>query len=373
MPWVLKGLMIACVLIDLVHDAQAAAAATAAADPRIESFRQAIQEHLPTDAAHPLVSEGQVRGIIAAAAIHLLDADPAAAADGNAAVVNRDLMKQGYALKFHFSMAGDTPMVESISIARFDPANPEPLKTDVFEPLLGPNDYPTLPMFRAVEERVFSRQDGENEWINPGRVVVLEDTPPIVLLFPEAITKQARVFGVPQDLVEEVVRINEAAHVLLDLLIGTSQPDAVIPAMDIVVSERTTIEIVAVTRPQFHELFSDGATLALTTQFPETMAMLWCQVDDQHRPSHRLLVDAVVCALDDWADASEDMAHRAERQRLVAALKPKHEDDLDAPRAIAMALKNDEGMQKHVKAIVTGIFTSVARRVVIDLTDGPPR
>jgi hypothetical protein len=341
----------------------------ASIDRRVVAFKAAIQEPLSIDARTSLAVESQVHAILAAASMHLAGAANPGGDEASLLAINRILASKGLLLHLEISTTDGLPVIESVSVSGFEPEKGGTLGTKVFESLLGPNPYPDISVFQATEETVFSRRDAQFEWITPGRVVVLNDSAPLVLIYPEAIRKQSRAFGVSVELVEELVRINETAHVLLDMLIGRSEHELTIPELEIVVSDDGDRKIVvpALSRAQFHELFSDTATLSLATDFPATLMMLWGQADEQHRPSHDLLVAATAFALEDWSNAADAAALSTERRQFVTTLLPKNGDDLDAPRALANALRQDHELQAYVREVVTGILAGVSHRVVTDL------
>ena len=340
----------------------------AAREQALARFREAIKPHLPASKTDTAATQERLLGIFSAAFKELGGVEMPKDQAITLSLLNAQISKKGFGLTLDTSGTESKPTLENVRVVTFDPAvKPESFDAKRFQALVELTKYPEINIVSAKGQIIYhsgSREEG----VVPGQVLIRDKSEPLVLVFPAEISKQEAIFKgqkVPlaAGAMTDAVKINEASHYLLEKILGDRPVE--IEKLKIPIKGPIAINVPAFGRAQYHELFSDAATLKLTNDLPSALAMLGRQSDSDHATSFHVLNNSTVVALHLFLQDSPQQDWAARRQSIAGIITPKPNGavhtDFDA---LARAMRKDPALTKIIEEIVVGVHTSVANGVL---------
>ena len=347
----------------------------AAVDPdaakRSESltrFREAIAPFVPKAGAENSATQERLLGILGGALTELGGVEIPKEGAITLSKVNEELSKRGFAITVETSGTEAKPRLENIRVIEFDPKAPaERFDGNRFKELVSLTAYPEIALVTAKSQTLYHagpRQEG----LVPGQVVLRDQSSPLVLVFPEVIAKQEAIFKADKaalvpGAMTDIVRINEASHSLLEQLLG-DRPVG-IDGLRMPIKGPIAINLPAIDRHQFHELFSDAASLKLSKDLPSAIAMLGRQSDEGHAVSFQLLNSSTVVALHLYIQDSTAQERGARMNAIGGLVTPQENGTVHVNfDGVVAAMRREPALNALVKEIVVGAHTSVANGVL---------
>lgn len=328
---------------------------------RLTAFKEEVKKYIPKE--NTPATQDQLLGIFQAAYSKLAETEAPKQGAITLAKLNAELSKHGFALALAIT---NESKLDDLTLIRFDPQKTTKFDGGRFKSLIGLTNYPDIEIVQG--ERISIYGNHQNS-VTPGQTFIRENQKALVLTYPEEIKKQTDIFkkqgvNIDASTFTDMIRINEASHSLLDALLKGREVN--VEALRIPIKGEIAVKVAALDTKQFHEIWSDAATLKLTNDLSGAMSILGRQSDPDHAATFQLLHNSTFVALHLWATegANED-DQRARKIFSASIIKNQANGGISIDfDKLSSKMKSDPILRDKISEVVGGVYQSLASGVL---------